>query len=278
MKKVILLRGLPGSGKTTFAKELIDNNKNQYKRVNKDSLRAMMDNSHHSKDSEKFILQIRDQIILAALENGKHVIVDDTNFSPKHKERIEELIKGKATLETKDFFDIPLETCIERDLKRADSVGEKVIKKMYNQFVKPPNEKIVFDPRLETIIICDLDGTLCETSHRSPYDASTCDQDGLNQVVADIIKDKNVILVSGREDKYRPQTEKFLEKYNTKHLDLFMRKTGDFRHDTIIKEEIYNEHIKGQYNVEFVLDDRNRVVQFWRSIGLTCLQVADGDF
>ena len=57
-----------------------------------------------------------------------------------------------------------------------------------------------------------------------------------------------------------------------------MRKTGDNRKDSIIKEEIYRNLIEPNYNIEFVLDDRNQVVDMWRRIGLTCLQVADGNF
>jgi hypothetical protein len=57
-----------------------------------------------------------------------------------------------------------------------------------------------------------------------------------------------------------------------------MRKTDDFRKDSIIKEEIYQENIEGKYNVLCVLDDRNQVVDFWRAKGLTCFQVAPGDF
>jgi hypothetical protein len=57
-----------------------------------------------------------------------------------------------------------------------------------------------------------------------------------------------------------------------------MRETGDRRKDSIIKKEIFDRHIRDVYNIEFVLDDRNQVVELWRSLGLTCLQVADGDF
>jgi hypothetical protein len=60
--------------------------------------------------------------------------------------------------------------------------------------------------------------------------------------------------------------------------ELFMRKTSDSRKDTIIKKEIFFDNINGLYNVRFVLDDRNSVVANWRSMGLTCLQVAEGDF
>ena len=59
---------------------------------------------------------------------------------------------------------------------------------------------------------------------------------------------------------------------------LFMRAEDDFRHDTIVKEEIYRTHIEPFWNVFCVFDDRSTVVEMWRSLGLVCLQVANGDF
>jgi len=257
---------------------MIDDNPNTYKRINKDDLRAMLDNSKWSEDSEKFILQVRDSLILSAIEKGKHVIIDDTNLATKHFTRIEQLIKGKAKLVVKDFTDVSLETCIKRDLKRTSSVGEKVIRQMYNQFLKPKDETIEFVEGLPSAIICDLDGTLCLLNGRNPYDASTCENDELNTVVASLIKGKNIILVSGREDKYIEQTKLFLTKHNIEYSNLLMRKSGDFRKDSIVKREIFDNEIRGKFNIECVFDDRNQVVQTWRSMGLTCLQVAEGDF
>jgi hypothetical protein len=57
-----------------------------------------------------------------------------------------------------------------------------------------------------------------------------------------------------------------------------MRKYGDFRQDSIVKREIYERFIAPDYDILCVLDDRNSVVSMWREIGLTCLQVAEGDF
>jgi hypothetical protein len=57
-----------------------------------------------------------------------------------------------------------------------------------------------------------------------------------------------------------------------------MRKTDDNRKDCIVKKEIYETFIKDKYNVLFVMDDRNQVVNMWREQGLTCFQVADGNF
>lgn len=278
MIKVYLTKGLPGSGKTTWAKQVVDNAPNSYKRINKDDLRAMLDNSRHSDDAEKFVLKVRDQLILAAIEYGKHAIVDDTNLAPKHEARIRELIKGKAELVIQDFTDVPIEQCIKNDLKRLNSVGEKVIRGTYDQFLKPKSEKYEFQDGLPHAVICDLDGTLSLLNGRNPYDASTCDQDLLNTDVAEILKGRTVLLVSGREDKFKPQTLVFLERNGIVFDNLIMRKTDDFRKDWLIKEEIFNEHIRGKYNIDFVLDDRNRVVEMWRNLGLKCFQVADGNF
>lgn len=137
------------------------------------------------------------------------------------------------------------------------------------------------------VVICDLDGTLSlfekedksSIYYRNPYDASTCDKDLLNKAVKYVLDAcDNVILLSGREEKYRHQTESFLDKHEISRVGLFMRSTGDFRKDSIVKEELYNNYVKNNYNVLFVLDDRDRVVKMWRDLGLTCFQVAPGNF
>ena len=74
------------------------------------------------------------------------------------------------------------------------------------------------------------------------------------------------------------RTERWLERYGIDYKYIFMRAAGDSREDSIVKREIYEGRIAPKFNVKYVLDDRNRVVAMWRSLGLTCLQVADGDF
>jgi hypothetical protein len=136
-------------------------------------------------------------------------------------------------------------------------------------------------------IICDLDGTLAIIDHRSPYDASTAIDDVLNAPIGNILEvyshqtlyDIRVILVTGRYDTYRKQTEEWLKKYAINYEKLIMRKAGDKRKDSIIKKELYEKNIKDHYDVVFVLEDRDQVVKMWREeLGLTCLQVAYGNF
>jgi predicted kinase len=281
MLTVYFTIGLPASGKSTWAKNKVEQSPNTIKRVNKDELRAMLDNSYFSKGNEKFVLNIQDMIIKEALENGKHVIVDNTHLASKHEARIRELIKGLAVLEIVDFRHVTLETCIDRDLKRFNSVGEKVIRDMYNQFIAPPRAtKPIYNPDLPDVVLCDLDGTIALIGDRSPYDAAKCELDLVNEPVRSILQNsgKAIVFVSGREDKFKPQTLAWLAKHNIAFDGLYMRQSGDSRKDSIVKREIYDEFILNKYNVAFVLDDRDQVVRVWRDLGLTCLQVDYGDF
>jgi len=280
-KQVIVLQGLPGSGKSTYARELIDNNPGKYKRVNKDELRMMVDNGKFSKANEELILELRDSIIDISLLNGYDVIVDDTNFEKKHIEQIAKVSAlNNATVILKKI-ETDLDTCIERDLKRQNSVGEKVIRSMYNKYIKKI-ETVEYDPKLKDAIIVDIDGTLAHSTHRSMYEWDKVGEDRKDLVISEIVdkylQDYFILIVSGRDGACKDITEKWLRNNKIFYNELYMRPIGDNRKDTIVKEEIYNNYIKGKYNIKFVLDDRNCVVEKWRDLGLRCLQVADGDF
>jgi predicted kinase len=156
------------------------------------------------------------------------------------------------------------------------------------------------DKLLPKAIIVDLDGTWSLLNGRSPYNAETCDQDPPNYPVIECVKAMYlqgyaVLFTSGREDKFREPTERHIAMHGMVPIkddqrglndpfeeviqhQLFMRATGDMRKDSVVKSELYEQNIKGKYNVVLVLDDRNQVVDFWRSIGLTCMQVAPGNF
>lgn len=292
--KLIMTKGLPASGKTTWAKELLEKNPGKYKRINKDDLRSLFDNGKWSKNNEEFVLHMRDMFITMALLEGFSVIVDDTNLAPKHEKRLRELVDQhnsvlstslnplKAQFEIKDFTDVPLEECIKRDQARPNYVGEKVIKRMYNQFLRPKPVRPKFIEGKPYAVICDLDGTMCLFGDANPYDRDFS-QDEPNALVKRILlkyadPGTRVIFVSGRKDSFRKVTEEWLETYWGTNYALYMRAADDTRKDVVVKQEIYENHIKGNYNVEFVLDDRDQVVEFWRSQGLTCFQVAEGDF
>lgn len=300
MKKLIMLQGLPGSGKSTWAAEHAHRFRtgcHSVMVINKDQIRASL-GGEWSKEQEKRTVQIRDERIcnsFRSAEDGVTVISDDTNFAREHKVRLQELatIHG-ATFEVKKF-DTPIEECLKRVQARTTqaAVPEKAIRDMAKRYGVgsgyPPAVPVPYQDEatglpLHPAIICDLDGTLSLLNGRNPYDASTCDKDLCNAPVRTLLEvyyrtqHYNIIYLSGREDKYRPQTETFFRDNHVPPGALYMRQTGDFRKDWAVKGELFDAHVRGRYAVKFVLDDRNQVVDYWRHLGLTCFQVAAGAF
>lgn len=280
--KLLALKGLPGSGKTTFAKELVDDG---WIRVNKDDLRAMLHNSHFSKNNEAFILSLRDEIIIRGLVNGKNVVVDDTNLDPKHAVQFESIASEFLADYSEKFFDTPVEECIKRNSFRKDPVPEKVIWDMYHRYLQPPTTQIpVEEDDREEAIIADVDGTLAHiVNGRSPYDASRAMEDELDDAVSVITamayqNGYKVIILTGRSAEHKQVTIDWLEENGVPYDEIYTRESGDNTKDAIVKRDLYRRHVEPKYRVKFVLDDRNQVVDMWRSLGLKCLQVQPGDF
>src|SRR6478609_578740 len=200
-----------------------------------------------------------------------------------------------------------------KDMARGAGLdkGRKLSDKTSYYEPRPDSFKVVVqDESLPKAIMCDLDGTLALVGDRSPYDATDCDlKDSPNWPVIRVVlamhaQGIKILFMSGRDMKYRPETVRFIEKYcrvpaqwafsqenDTRPKDLsipyelHMRgETApdpdklDQRKDSVVKQELFDKYVANQYNVLFVLDDQNQVVDFCRSIGLTCFQVAPGAF
>lgn len=285
--KLLALRGLPASGKTTYAKELANKG---WVRVNKDDLRAMLNNSKFSKDNESYILSLRDEIIISSLVQGKNVVVDDTNLDPKHLIAFESIASEFLSDFEIRFFDVDVQECIKRNRQRPNPVPDKVIYTMYERYIAPPVVPVAYDENKEECIIVDIDGTLAHIADgRSPYDASRAMNDSLDDAVSLITAmmynhDYKVIILTGRDEEHREVTEQWLKENNVEYDELYTRLNSDVDEagkkleDSIVKERLYRDHVATRFNVKFVLDDRNRVVNMWRRIGLKCLQVAPGNF
>lgn len=290
-KTVIICRGLPASGKSSWAKEFVSKNPNEWKRVNMDELRAMLDNSHKSNGNEKFVRAMRDVLILEALKDGKSVVSDNTQLSPKTVNHLRQLVQ-KFNKENNDnvqveekFFEATPEECIKRDLKRPNSVGHKVIMEMYNQFLAPKTEPLIQDSSLPKMILCDIDGTVAEMTERGPFDWKRVGEDNPKKNVLNIIKCLHsagylIQFMSGRDEVCRKETNDWLIQHlGFLDFHILMRPEGDNRKDSIVKKELFDNHIRGKYYIEAVFDDRDQVVSLWRNeIGLTCMQVEYGDF
>ncbi len=139
---------------------------------------------------------------------------------------------------------------------------------------------------MKPIILVDIDGTIALRGDRPPHDHDSSMEDAVNWPIVRICDalyksgQYDVMLMSGRQEKYRAVTEYWLfrQEILQYRLDLLMRKTGDERSDAEVKRELFERHPYLRRRVWAVFDDRNPVVSMWRSLGLTCLQVAEGDF
>jgi len=305
MPKVIITVGLPASGKSTWSREQVAKSHGKIKRVNKDDLRALLDAGTWSRDREKFVLKIRDAVIRESMVQGLDIIVDDTNLAPKHINHIKQMVEqwnkehetvdypageGGAgalyTVEVNDsFLEVPYKTCVKRDLARPNSVGEKVIRQMYIQFVLKV-DKIKQDKNLPHVVICDLDGTLALFGKENPYDRDFS-KDVISLPVLSVLSNQlmntycKIVFLSGRSGKYEDVTRQwlidsvriggyFLEE---NMYELHMRKEGDFRSDIIVKKELFDEFVKDKYYVDFVIDDRLQILDLWHAMGLFTFNV-----
>lgn len=260
-------------------------------RVNRDDIRLELGITHWSPKQEKQVIRLRNIRTSQALCLGLDVVCDDTNISNRTLGDLRSIANNcGAEFEVNDsFMQVPIEECFKRDLQREHPVGKDVIERMYYQWWeqywranKNPND----NNNGPEAIICDLDGTLAIfPDGANPYERDFT-QDEVNRPVLCTISQMRggrwrIIFMSGREEKAREQTEQWLAKYAITpewHFEyqLFMRQTGDRRKDTIVKRELYDQHVSGKYRVLYVLDDRPSVVRMWRGeLGLTCFQVSN---
>ena len=144
-QKLIIMRGLPASGKSTKASDLVFPNEKYY-RVNRDLLREMLSFNMWSEEMEKLAVDIEVMAVRKLLNGGYTVIVDDTNLLPKHELKWSNLAKEYGV----DFEVIHINTdvdeCVRRDKDRGGrKVGEKVIRQMFKQYMESWEEERKID-------------------------------------------------------------------------------------------------------------------------------------
>ena len=133
--KLILLVGIPGAGKTTYATKYIEENPNTI-HLSSDSIRKELwgDESIQGDNSQIFSL-MHDRAV-EALNNGQNVIHDATNMTRKDRSYMIELCPKFVQIEAHVVW-APIETCIGRDAARKRTVGKAVIDKMLKRFQAP---------------------------------------------------------------------------------------------------------------------------------------------
>ena len=135
MSKLIICRGIPASGKSTWAKQWVLEDPEHRVRINQDDIRLML-GKYWVPSREKLVQEIQFDAIIEALSREFDVVIDNTNLNNKVLDQFNRLIKSfeDYEIEDKDFFETPLSVCIERDKNRDLQVTEKVIRSFYNNY------------------------------------------------------------------------------------------------------------------------------------------------
>lgn len=310
MHKLIILVGPPGSGKSTHAQSL---EAQGYLRISQDDQGKGHLELFHSHictgrdivvDRMGFDKQQRNRYRLEAIKNGYTVnlvefvvprqVCYDRCMAREGHPTINNIVVAPVNPDTLSGSYLSLKT--NQKSKSANSALNCYFSR-YEEITEDEGEllRIQYNASEKSdAIMVDIDGTLANLDHRLHYvkDGNRdwgsffrkVGEDGVYEDVKGIVDleflaGTSVVLCSGRtEDQTRENTEKWLFKNEIPYTSLKMRPAGNYKQDAITKAMLYRYEIKPYYNVKYVIDDRQTVVDKWRSMGLVCLQCRPGDF
>lgn len=287
MAKLYFTIGLPACGKSTEAKRRVLKDGNLI-RVNKDELRPMLHGDREWKPKqEKYTNKAQRAVVLAMLDAGMSVIVDDTNLNTGRQQSWKDLATQNGhKWEAIDMRDVSVETCIERDKNREKRVGHDVIHRMAWQAGLIKQER--------PWVGVDLDGTLADITKRRKYsekDDGTLDykkffdphivesMDEPRHDVIDMVKEEkkkgyDIIILSGRSDVTKWATFNWLDKYRIPYDRIIMRPHHDRRRDDVLKLEFLDTLTDASKLVK-IIDDRPQVIRAWKSRGIEVVDVGN---
>lgn len=298
MAKLIIMQGLPASGKSTRAAEIMKADGNAV-RINKDLIRTMLHFDNFTGKNEGMTRDAARVLALHFLQQGKNVIIDDTNLNPGTLQSWKDLAKGADAKIQHEVMTTSIQDCIERDAAREKKVGRSVIVNMALKAGMYPHKERGF-------VVCDIDGTIADIKHRlhfvkppnthlhtegaiegldfkkdwkSFFEASPSDpvrHDTLGLLANALGTDHEIIFVTARPETYRKQTEEWIQRHVPGYTTIIMRAAHDKRPDTEVKKDIYEQYLK-HYHVFYVIDDRPAVIRMWREQGLEVIDVGSGE-
>lgn len=297
MNKIILARGIQGSGKTTWAKAWVAEDPENRIRINNDDIRTML-GVYWVTSRESLVTEIKTHMAIDAMNRGYDIVIDNINLNPKEitfwtrliKENNEDPDSYTYEMEFKDFF-IPLEECIRRDAMRHNPMGEKVIRdtwRRYKHFIQTTEvERLVENLRPYTdkpkCIVIDMDSTMCFNVTKRPWygdgAAEGMKNDVPNTGVVDLVKalqnSYSIVVVTGRDTTQAAVTKQWLANHGIAPTAYHFRTSGDYRKGVEVKKEQINEVLES-YDIVAIFEDCEPIVQMYRDMGLTVLQPNKG--
>jgi predicted kinase len=303
-KKLILCRGIQGSGKSTWAKAWVAEDPENRIRINNDDIRNML-GKYWVTSRETITSFVKHKTAIVAMAHGYDIVVDNMNLNPKEVKFWEDLVnnhnkdkegispdwvKYEYEIEFKDFF-ISLDECIRRDAMRSNPIGEKVIRdtwRRYKHFIQTSEvERLVENLRPYTnkpkCIVVDMDSTMCFNVTKRPWYGEGAAEGMLNDVpnqgVVDLVKALQntypIIVVTGRDTSQARVTKQWLANQGIAPEEFYFRTEGDYRKGVEVKTDLINQ-VLDKYDIVTVFEDCEPIVKAFRAMGLTVLQPNNG--
>lgn len=288
MKTLTLLVGPPGSGKSTLAQTYVEKG---FVRINQDE-------------------QCRQghwELFNKTITLGLDIIIDRMNFNKQQRNKYISFAKEVGYYIEIIVLHENYSTCLDRCLKRenhptvkTEQDARSALATFFGKYEKPTADEADVITNLGwkqeavcSIVVCDLDGSLCNIDQRLHF-VKNGNRDWKNffyNIPSDIINEGchsiirsmfqqgyKIYLASGRPDDYQKITKDWLVDNQVEYHHLFMRKRGDYRRDNIVKEIILDFEILTRGKPILFIDDRQQVVDKWRSRGFVCFQCDVGNF
>ncbi len=288
---VTVIRGLPGSGKTTAAIQMVNTYKDVV-RINRDSIRDMLFDGAYSPDKARLEKMVWESAITHALCEGKSIVIDDAGMlNPKTLEALKSLLGRHGLTDDRLIIDdhllsVSVQTCIEQDRKRMNSVGESVIRKFQRRYL--PTERREINPDKRNAAIFDVDGCLSDMCVRDVLDWEGACFDFVNQPIKHLMTQcgldddcraiNDIFILTGREctaaNDGRSKLMNWLDCNSINHHGekfLITRTEGDRRPAADFKrQELYA--ILETHNIVFLVDDDPTVIDMAKSLGIATIQ------
>ncbi len=303
--KIIILVGVSGSGKSTWANDFVKTH--DYSMiVNRDFLRRdlyglktesdITDYYKHStvNDKEKVISNTQTKLIQVGIDNGMTVIVDNTNLTKQYIQSIVKLATKTTEIHIKKFELLPIDLLLDRIRGRPvdTAISRSVLEKQIAQYNSLPEDLFVNMEDIQEIqqnnvlpkcVVFDMDGTLAlNHSGRNPYDMTRVEEDDPNECVAHYCRvlhesGTSIIICTARTEDGKDATIRWLNKHAIPFNEIHFRPIGNSTKDFVIKETMWRDIVK-RYTIQNMVDDRDQVVEHARRLGFNVFQVNYGNF
>lgn len=296
-QRMYIMRGCSGSGKSTGARKIQAGTGGTI--ISRDIIRQMLGAEGKTvldNEGERRVTKIERELIRGALYRGESVIVDNTNLDNRRTASYADL----AHLQGVEYKEIQLyeegkewvyveRSDIPQDVVLRQCKSARKMKPLEGFIRVPLMTPVEQDESLPPVIVFDIDGTLADSSGlRSPYDYSKVSGDHVIRATSEValaLENRywdlsgvnetvpSVVFVSGRDEECRAETLHWIQSVYHANVELYMRGHGDDRHDAVVKREILERDLIPRYHVLGVVDDRLRVLDFWRASGVFTFDV-----